>query len=63
MRIATPTDADVRAIAAETAADPRTVIRRLAGLPVRASIARSLDRAIAERLGTAAPSSPPPRAA
>jgi hypothetical protein len=49
-----PTDEDVNAIAAAVGADPRTVVRRLAGLPVRTRIIqRAIDQAIADRFGSA----------
>lgn len=41
------TDDVVDAIAAEVYADRRTVVRRLAGLPVRGRVQERIDRAIA----------------
>ena len=42
-------DALVAAIAAEADADDRTVVRRLAGLPVRGRPGRRVDAALAKR--------------
>jgi len=60
----TLTDRDVETLAREADVDPRTVVRRLAGLPVRGRVGVRVDRAIAARLGDhAEDSNPPPRAA
>ena len=45
------TDADVDRIAEEALADRRTVIRRLAGLPVRGRVQARIDRAMAKVRG------------
>ena len=41
-----PTNADVRAIADLAGADPRSVVRRLAGLPVKGAARVAIDHAI-----------------
>lgn len=43
------TDALVDAVVADTDADRRSVIRRLAGLPVRGAAGLAIDRALAAR--------------
>jgi hypothetical protein len=42
-------DAIVQEIAREASADPRSVVRRLAGLPVRGLAGERIDRALARR--------------
>lgn len=56
-------DAAVEAIAREADVDARTVVRRLAGLPVRGRPGRRIDAAIAVRMSARKQSEPPPRAA
>ena len=51
------TDDTVALIAARADVDPRTVVRRLAHLPVRGRVGVRVDRAIADVLGI--PSAPP----
>ena len=57
------TDEIVDEIATEVRADRKTVIRRLAGLPVRGRVGADIDRALAARRPHHAPSSPPNREA
>ncbi len=49
------TDAIVNLIAARADVDPRTVVRRLAHLPVRGRVGVRVDRAIAAVLGSHEP--------
>ena len=53
------TDASVAAVAAAADCDPRTVIRRLAGLPVRGRVERRIERELA-RLGLLESADDPP---
>ena len=46
----------VRQLAVVADVDPRSVVRRLAGLPVRGRVGRRIDTAIAQHLGVTVPS-------
>jgi len=48
-------DAVVREIAEEADTDERSVVRRIAGLPVRGRAGKRIDRILASRLGDEAP--------
>ena len=53
-------DVTVARIAAETDTDPRTVIRRIAGLPVVGRPGARIDRVLARVMGTRPPPAKPP---
>ena len=46
--IAGPTDEFVERVAREAIANPRTVVRRMAGLPVRGAVAQRIDAVLAK---------------
>jgi hypothetical protein len=57
------TDADVRDIARDAVSDVRTVLRRIAGLPVRGAVGVRIDRELARRRESTPHALPPMRAA
>lgn len=57
------TDDDVRAIARDSVSDVRTVLRRIAGLPVRGSVGARIDRELARRREPTTHALPPREAA
>ncbi len=56
-------DRDVAALAELASVDRRSVVRKLAGLPVKGLAGRRIERAIAEYRTNRFQSQPPPRAA